>query len=408
MTGPELMQMSEKLERYLAAYDGLLGRPENREHFRLFARGQLGSLERKSLEPMADAEKVPPRGLQQFFTQYHWDENGVRDSLQRMVAQKYGSANGIFVIDETSDGKKGEWTAGVARQYCGESGKIENCIVTVHLAYATGKFHALLDGDLFLPECWNPNPLDAAITAKRKLARIPGDVVHQTKTILALRQIQRALGNGVPARWVNADEGYGGKPWWRNAVAAAGLWYDVEVPRDTMGWVCPDNGQRRPARTVEGLASLALAWRFKPWTQFKVHETDKGPEVWEVKAGRFWEQGDNASKDAQWLLIARNPRTGEMKYFLSNAPEDTLLIALVRVAFSRWHVERCFEDCKSELGLNHAELRNYRGLHRHLILTAVNYFFLVDQLGLEQGKKNGGLHCEPSRRCAARTAEGES
>jgi SRSO17 transposase len=391
MSGAELLHMSDKLERYLATYDELLSRPENREHFRLFARGQLGDLERKSLEPMADAAKVPPRGLQQFFTQYHWDEDGVRDRLQYNVAQKYGSADGIFIIDETSDGKKGHWTAGVARQYCGASGKIENCIVTVHLAYATGEFHALLDGELFLPECWNPNPQDAEITAKRKRAQIPDGLVHQTKTVLALGQLQRAKRNGVPGRWVSADETYGGKPWWRNAVADEGFWYDVEVPRNTMGWVRAPTGQRTPARTVEVLASAASAWRFKPWTQFKVHETDKGPEIWESKAGRFWEQGDNASEEAQWLLIARNPRTGEMKYFLSNAPEDIPLITLVRVAFSRWHVERCFEDCKSELGLDHAELRNYRGLHRHLILTAVNYLFLMDELGLEQGGKKADL-----------------
>ena len=404
MTGPGLMRLTNDLERYLASYDELFGRAESRQHFRLFARGQLGTLERKSLEPIADAEKVPPRGLQQFFTQYRWDENGVRDRLQQKVAQKYGRPSGIYVIDETSDGKKGEWTAGVARQYCGESGKIDNCIVTVHLAYVTGKFHALLDGELFLPECWNPNPKDAEVTAKRQRARIPEEVVHETKTVLALRQIQRALRNGVPARWVSADEAYGGKPWWRNAVAAEGLWYDVEVPRDTMGWVHPDTGHRAAARKVEMLASLVTAWRFKPWTQFKVHETEKGPEVWEVKAGRFWEHGEKASKDAQGLLIARNPRTEEVKYFLSNAPEDTLLITLVRVAFSRWHVERCFEDCKSELGLNHAELRNYGGLHRHLILTAVNYFFLVDQLGWEGGEKNGGPDREPSCGCGASAA----
>src|ERR1035437_2921707 len=320
MTGSTLLRLTEGLERYLATYDALFGRAESRAHFRLFARGQLGTLERKSLEPIADAGKVPPRCLQQFFTRYRWDENGVRDHLQHDVAWKYGRPSGLFVIDETSDAKKGEWTAGVARQYCGESGKIDNCIVTVHLAYVADQFHVLLDGDLFLPECWNPNPKDPEVTAKRKRAEIPEDAVHEPKTVLALRQIQRAKANGVPARWVCADEAYGGKPWWRNAVAAEGYWYDVEVPSNTMGWVRPDRGPRDPARTVEVLASLANAWRFKPWTQFKVHETDKGPEVWEVKAGRFWEHGAQASQEAQWLLIAHNPRTGEVKYFLSNAP----------------------------------------------------------------------------------------
>jgi len=136
MTGEELLNETVALEQYLATFDELFGRSESRAHFRLFARGQLGPIKRKSLEPIAAAEKVPPRGLQQFFSEYHWDEGGARDQLQKKIAQKFGGDEGMFIVAETSDAKKGEWTAGVARQYCGESGKIDNCIVTVHVAYA--------------------------------------------------------------------------------------------------------------------------------------------------------------------------------------------------------------------------------------------------------------------------------
>ena len=419
MTGEDLLQMAGHLESYLASFDGLLGRSESRAHFRIYARGQLGSLERKSLEPMADAECIEPRSLQQFFSQGRWDEAGVRDSLQKRIAQKYGSESGIFVIDETSDAKKGEWTAGVAPQYCGESGKIDNCIVTVHVAYVSGSFHALLDGELFLPACWNPNPDDPLITLKRKRAEIPATVVHEGKAELALAQLKRARANGVPGRWASADEGYGGKPWWRKAVGEEGILYVVEVPMSTAGWASEPkldtpaykgNGRPPKARpvtaacSVEILASAATGLRFKKWQRFKTHDTQKGPEVWEVKAGRFWEQSENAPRRAQWLLVARNVRTEEVKYFLSNAPFDTPLSELVRVAFSRWHVERCFQDCKSELGLNHAELRNYKGLHRHLILTAVNYYFLQDELALYKREKNGGVDREPDRGCAASAA----
>jgi SRSO17 transposase len=123
-----------------------------------------------------------------------------------------------------------------------------------------------------------------------------------------------------------------------------------------------------------------------------------------VRAGRFWEHGEHAPRASQGLLIARNVRTGEVKYFLSNAPEDTLLRTLVRVAFSRWHVERCFQDCKTELGLNHAELRNYKGLQRHLILTAINYYFFQDQVQTWRGGKGGGFDGEPVCRCRAGVA----
>jgi SRSO17 transposase len=404
MTGEELLGLTAEYERYCAQFDDLFGRAESREHFRRFGRGQLGPLQRKSLEPMADAEGVPPRGLQQFFRQYQWDQAGVRDRLQRLVAQKYGSEDGVFVVDETSDGKKGAWTAGVERQYCGASGKVENCIVTVHLAYAHGKFHALLDGELFLPDSWNPNPDDPVVTAKRERAALPAEVAHETKTQLALRQLRRARANGVPGRWVAADEGYGGKPWWRAAVAAEALWYVTEVPVNTRGWGSPPRprqpryaGKGRPRkpklpghRPVHWMVEHDRCWRQQEWQQFRVHDTEKGPEVWEVKLGRFWEHGENAPAEAQWMLVARNVRTGEVKYFLSNAPEDSAVLALVRVAFSRWHVERCFEDCKTELGLDHAEIRTYGGLARHLILTALNYFFLVDQVLMPRGEKITG------------------
>lgn len=410
MTGSELLGLTDELEEYLASFDELFWRAESRAHFRVFVRGQMGPLERKSLEPIADAGDVPPRALQQFFSEYRWDEDGARDRLQKKIAAGYGSENAVFVVDETSDAKKGQWTAGVARQYCGESGKVENCIVTVHVTYAHGDFHALLDGELFLPEQWNPNAVDAEVTEKRERAGIPDTVVHESKPAMALRQVRRAKANGVPGRWVSADENYGAKPWWRSAVGAEGLWYVVEVPKDTMGWVRePQWGAARrtrtgrpswarpshPAQKVEAVASAVSGWRFKQWARYQVHDTQKGPEVWEFKAGQFWEQGENAPSGSQWLLIARNVRTGEVKYFLSNAPADALLRTLVRVAFSRWHVERCFQDCKTELGLNHAELRNYRGLHRHLILTAISYFFLQDQLQLYQRKKKDRLDGEP-------------
>jgi SRSO17 transposase len=419
MTGEELLKQAEALERYLSSYDELFGRAESREHFRLFARGQMGSLERKSLEPIADAEDVEPRKLQQFFGQYRWDENGARDRLQRKVAEKYGREEGVFIIDETSDAKKGEWTAGVARQYCGEMGKVENCIVTVHLAYAQGEFHALLDGELFLPESWNPDPENKEVMWKRRRAKIPEEVKHESKPEMALRQLRQAVANGVPGAWVSADEGYGGKPWWRREVAGLGKMYVVEVPKSTMGWTRPVEwvtkihagrgrpGKPRPKRRARRVDVLAMApdgLRFKKWQRFQTRDTQKGPEVWEVKAGRFYEQSDNAPQEAQWLLVARNVRTGEVKYFLSNAPEETLLCTLVRVAFSRWHIERCFEDCKTELGLNHAEIRNYRGLHRHLILTAINYFFMQDEVGLYRGKKIGGADREPIRRRIAEAA----
>lgn len=395
MFGTVVLKAFADLESYYARFDRHLGRPENREHARLFARGQLGPIERKSLEPIADAEGVNPRALQYFFSQGAWDECGVRDELQRQVKERYGGPDGIFIVDETSDAKKGESTAGIARQYCGEMGKIENCIVSVHLTYACGDFHSLVDGELFLPDCWDSSSALPGVADKRLRAEIPDDVGHVSKAEMALGQLRRARANGLPGKYLTADEGYGGKPWWRDGVADLGLSYVVEVPLSTMGWVGepdmkvpewkgrgPTPTKARPqlkALTVEELVASARGLRFQPWQMFKVHDTHKGPDVWEFKATHsFYEQRDGLPGSVQWLLIGRNIRTGELKYFLSNGPPNISIEVLICVAFSRWRVERCFQDCKTELGLNHAELRTYAGISRHLILTAVNYFFMQD------------------------------
>ena len=395
MTGDELLRAAKDLEEYLQSFDQLLGKVQNREHFRRFARGQLGPIERKSLEPIADAEGANPRTLQFFFSRYKWDHDGVRTTLQKKIAGRYGGTHGVFVIDETSDDKKGEKTAGVDRQYCGQSGKIDNCIVTVHVAYIRKDFHALIDGELFLPESWNPDPKDPEAKKRRESAGIPSTVVHESKARIALRQLKRAMENGISGSFAAADEGYGGKPWFRDEVANLGLVYVFEVPKSTEGWVHEPEpiqpewkGNGRPPKPVysqvgrdrvDELLVAQRGLRFGKWKQFKVHDGDKGPEVWEFKSCRFWEHGDGKPRgDVQWLLVGRNVLTKEVKYFLSNAPEDIRLEALIYVAFSRWRVERCFQDCKTELGLNHAELRTYDGISRHLILTAVNYYFLQD------------------------------
>lgn len=344
---------------------------------RRYARGQLGTLKRKSLEPIALAEGIDPRSLQFFFVNNGFDEENALAIHQKRVARELGGDDGIFIIDETSDAKKGEYTPGIARQYCGESGKRDNCIVSVHTAYTRDDVHCLLDGELFLPACWNPDAPDPEIGKKRMRARIPDSVRHETKTVMALRQLKRAKENGVPGKYVTADSLYGGAPWWRKAVGELGLIYIVEVPSRICGWLHERSGAARSLAHWEGTHRSLRCGTKK---RVRTHETGKGPDVWEVRRVMFHEQADAAPAGGQTLLVTWNVRTGERKFFLSNAPESMKTEALMKVAFSRWRVERCFEDAKGEVGLNHAELRTYRGLRRHLILTAINHYFLVTRL----------------------------
>lgn len=401
MTGAMLLKMAKELEGYYTEFDECCCRSEGRAMLRRYARGQLGPLERKSIEPIADAEGIKPRAMQFFFQNNGFDEEAILDLHQRRVAREIGGRDGIFVIDETSDAKKGEWTAGVAKQYCGESGKLDQCIVTVHTAYVRENAHCLLDGTLFMPECWNPSQ---ATRKKRRRADVPAEIVHVPKTELALSQLRHALENGVPGRYVTADALYGGAPWWRVAVAELGLMYVVEVPSRVQGWI----GERRgPARSLATLAAKHPGLRKAEARAYRTHETDKGPEVWQVRRTTFVEQAEAAPAQPQILLVAWNVRTGERKFFLANAERTIKTEVLLKVAFARWRVERCFQDAKGEVGLNHAEMRTYRGLRRHLILTAINHYFLVTRVR-RAGEKgpdpatSGGRTASDSRTDAGR------
>ena len=151
MDADTILRIRPMLTEYLHEFDGCMGRITNRPHLQTYVSGQLGELDRKSVEPIADAAGVPPRTLQEFLSMLKWDEQAVRDQVQRRVARRHAHPDSIGVIDETSFHKQGNKTACVQRQWCGSRGKKDNCVVSVHLGYVAGDFHTLIDGDLLLP-----------------------------------------------------------------------------------------------------------------------------------------------------------------------------------------------------------------------------------------------------------------
>ena len=155
MDATEFRRLEPMLTRYLQEFADCFARKDTRAHLKTYVYGQLSNLDRKSVEPIADAAGVPVRTLQEYLSQHRWDEDLVRDRLQQRVARTHPSEHSVGLIDETSFRKKGKKTPGVQRQYCGNIGKQDNCIVTVHLGYAVDDFHCLLDGELFLPESWS-------------------------------------------------------------------------------------------------------------------------------------------------------------------------------------------------------------------------------------------------------------
>lgn len=385
----ELRQVRRDLNRFVRKFDGCIKTKPSRAHLRTYLNGQLGSLERKSIEPIALEAGVPPRTLQQFMSEYEWDEDAVGRRQRSWVKRKHGCESAVGVIDDTGYAKKGTKTTGVQRQYCGATGKTDNCVVSVHLGYVTSDFYALVDGGVYLPKSWTEDPV------RRREAGIPDDVVFKPKWRIALELIQRSRAENVPLEWITADEFYGRAGPFREGVAAAGLWYVLEIPSNLTGWtrvpqvepagtvLASGHTLKRP-RVAEGerkARPVSELWqRGGPsWQVYRVKETQKGPVVWEVRETRFFPNRGHVPGAEVRLLVAREVLTGEIKYFLAHAPKEATVQEILCVAFMRWHIERLFEDGKGEVGLDHFEVRKYRSLRRHLVLTQLSLCFLADQ-----------------------------
>ena len=253
MTVDQILSLEKPLEEYLAEFAGCFGRSEPRQHLATYVQGQLSNLPRKSAEPIAERFGVVPRTLQAFLSWRGWQAGKLRDRLQKIVARDHRDRQAIGLVDDSGHVKSGPETAAVQRQYCGRLGKVENCLVTVHLGYATHdlKLRALLDGEVYLPkEGWDD-------PERRKRAGIPKEVSYRPKWQIAVEQIRRARQNGVGLRWIVADEDYGSKPGFREGIAALKLWYVVEVPKSTCGWTYwPGPRPQGSPSTVEKLVSL--------------------------------------------------------------------------------------------------------------------------------------------------------
>jgi SRSO17 transposase len=409
MTANEILALRPRIERFLRLFDECFVDDGTRHHLRVYVQGQLSNLPRKSVEPIAVAADMAPKTLQQFLTLAKWDHLRMRDRLQQRVASGHRGPRVIGVFDETGCPKKGHKTPGVQHQYCGATGKIDNCLVTVHLALAEGSFHCLLDSELFLPEVWSED------RTRCRAAGIPEALVHRPKWQIGLELYDIARGNGLAFAWVTFDEDYGGKPGFLRGLIARSQRFVGEVPGSLTGWIARPavtsrpyrkGGRSRPRkvpRLVSGsprASSLKDHWLSspaflaQPWQTYHVKDSDKGPMVWEAKrvTMTFKDEDDLPGLSLE-LVAARDVRDREkVKYFVSNAPAETATDPLLLVGLTRWHVERCFEDGKSELGFDHWEGRSYLGLKRHQTVSAVSFLLLAETrraLGGEKPRMDG-------------------
>ena len=407
MDAKTIRGLQGELYGFLDEFDDCFPRCDTRAHFPVYVNGQLSDLDRKSVEPIALANGTPVRTLQEFLSQHSWDDLFMVDRLQQIVVRDHSGPHSVGIIDETSFVKKGDKTPGVQRQYCGTVGKQENCMITVHLAYACGDFHCLLDGELFLPESWSDD------SARREEAGIPDDMVYRPKSVIALELYDRARANGMVFEWLTFDEWYGAKPQFLRGLDARDQMFVGEVHKQYVGWIDPPKVTSRPyrrrrrrrivtggrpARYIEDLVKNHPDLRAQPWQPYRVKDGAKGPIVWEVKHTMIHPRDADGlpAEKPYHLVIARNVLDrDDVKYFISNAPPETSVQTLLLVAFSRWRIERCFEDQKGEVGLDHYEGRRYIGLKRHLAISSVSYLFLA-RVRQQLEKKRARADCLPS------------
>jgi SRSO17 transposase len=355
----------------------------------VYCRGLLSDLPRKSAEPIALASGTAVRTLQEFLKDHAWSYRQVRTCLQDHVALTLDALprddlGTVGVVDETGTRKKGTQTPGVQRQHCGELGKVENCVVTVHLAVTKGRYKTLVDAALFLPQSWDQD------RDRCREAGIPDDVVYRPKWQLALRQVTRARANGIALDWLTFDEGYGDKPGFLQGLEEQEVPYVGEVPKSFRCFTAPPRPGEAGHR-ADDLVRHSPVFHRQPWQTCRLARQTLGEQQWQAKETPVWRsQGGVPSTRASRLIWARNEQTGEEKYFVAGGAEAATLSQRLRVGFTRWNVEHGLRVSKSELGFRHFEGRNYVGLLRHLTLCLVTLTFVAGQAEGLRGEKPGG------------------
>lgn len=388
MTVDDLCAALPLFEQFASRFAPQLGEQARVDRAHAYLRGLLldnddnKTAEAIALKVYGDPSQV--RSTQVFLSQSPWTDAPLRQELVDWVDQELGSDDGVIIFDETSYPKCGSKSVGVARQYCGATGKVDNCQVAVYAAYACCGNHTLLDTRLYLHQSWTDDP------DRCRAAGVPGDVVFRTKPELAFELMLQLRGR-LRHSWVTFDEVYGRSPDFVGGLEDLGERYVGEVPKDTRVWserpqVQPPKGARKKARLARGEPSaetveeLADALPAAVWKRLPFREGSKGTQYAEFARLRVVAQRDELPGPDLWLLIERGcEQQTYRKYYLSNAGVRCSLSTLAGVAHQRWPIEDCFLRGKDELGLGDYEVQGWRGWHHHQTLVMLALWFLTLQ-----------------------------
>jgi SRSO17 transposase len=343
-------------------------RVETRQRFTRFLRGMLAELPRKTCWSIAEhAGETSPDGMQHLLNRARWDTDGVAADLRGFVVEHLGEPDGVLIVDESGDLKKGEHTVGVQRQYTGTAGRIENAQVAVYLAYAGRAGHALIDRELYLPRSWADDP------ARRVAAGVPDETEFATKPALATVMITRAVEAGVPARWVSGDEVYGADPDLRAQLEALQLGHVLGIGCNRRVTV---HGARGGVRMRVDQIAATLGEHC--WTRYSAGAGAKGPRFYEWAFVTLHPDDDPSNRPGhRWLLIRRHPDHGELAYYRCYSPQPVPLTELVRVAGTRWRIEESFQATKTLTGLDEHQVRRWTSWQRWTLIAMLAHALLA-------------------------------
>lgn len=403
MTPDDLRQARPLLDDFVRRFAPHLGDHSRPARAHAYLRGLLldnddnKTAEAIALKVYGDPSQV--RMTQVFLANSPWPDAPIRTELADWVAAELGDPDGTLIVDEGSFAKCGTKSVGVARQYCGETGKIDNCQVAVYVAYAAEQTQTLLDTRLYLPEVWTED------RPRCDQAGVPADVVFRTKPELGL-ELVRAVRQRVPHGWVTFDEVYGRDVGFVSGLEELGERYIGEVPKDTRGWlVRPEVQEPGPSRqgrprtkprvrpgqpAPQTVAEIAAALPASAWKRLAFREGSKGTQHSHFARVRFYPERDDLPGPELWLLIERScEQQPYVKYYLSNAAVACPLLEMTQAGHRRYPIEECFLRGKDELGLGDYEVQGWRGWHHHQTLVMLAMWFLLLQQRRLGKKKRG-------------------
>lgn len=364
---------------------------------RSYVAGLLMKAPRKNMERMEEyVEEYNYQAQQQFLSDSPWDHRALMERVARDVDDLFEGVETGFLIDESCIEKKGTKSVGVARQWNGRLGKVENSQVGVFAGLSDGKRSSLVDFRLYLPECWTQD-LDRCAAAK-----IPSEHCrYRSKTELALEMVDRAVENKLRFGWIGVDSGYGSHPWFLNAIDDRALQFVADVRKNQKIYLSdprPYLPRRKKAvgRKFKHLRSRVDSASIQPffegleanhWRWIEVRKSSKGTLRVQAARQRVWLWDGRETNARQWWAVCiRIPSTGETKWFLSNAPESATLSAMVRKHAVRFWIERTFQDAKTSAGMADYQARGWNAWHHHMALVSLGLLFMLKERRLQAGQ----------------------